>query len=36
MKKAHAKSNMVSVGIDNWVHIGEKFKQHKDSHEHLT
>lgn len=35
VKKIRAKSNLASVGVDDWVHLGEKLKQHEDSHEHL-
>ncbi|WOG95684.1 hypothetical protein DCAR_0415011 [Daucus carota subsp. sativus] len=30
------KCNLASVGVDDWVHLGEKLKQHEDSLEHLT
>ncbi|KAL6530818.1 hypothetical protein OROGR_014678 [Orobanche gracilis] len=36
VKKVRAKSNLASVGVDDWVHLGEKLKQHEDSLEHLT
>ncbi|XP_074337195.1 uncharacterized protein LOC141674385 [Apium graveolens] len=35
VRKARAKSNFESVGVDDWVHLGEKLKQHEDSLEHL-
>ena len=36
IKTARSKSNLASVGVDDWVHLGEKLKQHEDSLEHLT
>ena len=36
VKTSRSKSNLASVGIDDWVHLGEKLKQHEDSLEHLT
>ncbi|KAL6509342.1 hypothetical protein OROGR_022652 [Orobanche gracilis] len=35
-ENVRAKSNLASVGVDDWVHLGEKLKQHEDSLEHLT
>ena len=33
---ARSKSNLASVGVDDWLHLGEKLNQHEDSLEHLT
>ena len=35
VKKARSQSNLASSGVDDWVHLGEKLKQHEDSREHL-
>ncbi|XP_074331810.1 uncharacterized protein LOC141668778 [Apium graveolens] len=36
VKNASSKINLASVGVDDWVHFGEKLKQHDDSLVHLT
>ncbi|KAK9683966.1 hypothetical protein RND81_10G178200, partial [Saponaria officinalis] len=35
VKKIHSKSFLASIGVDDWVHLGEKLKQHEESHEHV-